>query len=221
MSKKNIPYIFTGIYFLLCFITMNLALDDNKTLQFYIKPLIPLTLFLFYFFSVKKINPIYPLMLTCVLIGHLFIIFPKEYFIVCLYSYLAFHILTVILIYKDFLIRKSTFNIFTFALPFFMAFMIIFLLINKNLHNDLIPIFLFGIVASINGSIVLLNYSQNQSIINYLIFAGLFTVVAADASLAVYMYNGKDIIFYYLLVLFDQLGQYAICRGLVLQQNDN
>lgn len=203
---------------MLCFITMNLALDDDKTLQFYVKPFIPLTLFLFYYSSVKKTKAIYIVMLLFALIGHLFMISPEKYFIICLYSYLFFHICTIILIYKDFLLKKSLFDILTFALPFFMSFMTIFLLIYKNLQTNLIHVFIFGIVASINGSIVLLNYSQKQSVVNYLVFAGLFTIVSADASVSIYMYGGKEIIFYYLLVLFDQLGQYALCRGLILKQ---
>lgn len=218
MIKKNIPYIFTVVYFLLCLITMNLSLDNNKALQLYVKPFIPLTLFLFYFFSVKKVNKIYSLMLLFALIAHLFIIFRKEYFLVCLLSYLIFHFLSIILVYKDFLIRKSIFNIFTFALPFFMAFITIFLLIYKNLYNDLIPIFLFGIVVAINGSITLLNYAQKQNVVNYLIFIGLFTIIAADACASLYMYGKEDILFYFLLILFDQFGQYAICRGLILKQ---
>lgn len=220
MLNKNKPYIFTVIYVLLCLFVMNLLFEDNKTLQLYCKPFIPITLFLFYFFSVKKINYYYVLMLISILIGHLFMIFPQKYFIICLCSYLAFHLLATSLVYKKFLVKKSSFNVFTFSLPFFMSFLTIFLLIYKNLSDDLIPVFLFGTVAAVNGAVVLLNYSQKQNITNYLIFIGLFTVIAADASVSIYKYSETDIIFYYLLVLLDQIGQYAFCRGLILKHDE-
>lgn len=219
MFDRNKSLIFTVVYAILCVFILNLLFKDDKTLQLYIKPLIPLTLGIFYCTSVKKIDFIYILMLIAMLFGHLFMVFPQKYFIICLYFYIVFHLLITYLVYKRFLIKKSIFNIFTFALPFFMSFLTIFLLIYNNLHNDLIPVFLFGSIAAINGSVVLLNYSQRQSITNYLIFIGLFTVIAADASGSLYQYAEQDILFYYLLILFDQLGQYAICRGIIEKQN--
>lgn len=220
MFNKNKRFIFTIVYALLCLLVINLVFQDNKTLQLYIKPLVPLTLVGFYYFSVKKVNFIYILMLAFALLGHMFMIFPQKYFVICLYCYLIFHILITYLIYQKFLAKKSIFNIFTFSLPFFMSFLTVFLLIYKNLTSDLIAVFLFGTIAAVNGAIVLLNYSQDQNIINYLIFIGLFTVIAADASGSLYRYGNQDILFYYLLVLLDQLGQYAICRGMIAKQKE-
>lgn len=221
MFQKNKTLFFTVLYVLLCLITMFLVIENNKMLQPFIKPFIPITLFLYYSFSVKKIEPLYVTMLFMAMVGQLFMILPYNYFVFSLLAYLVFHLIATIFIFKKFLLKKSVFDIFTFALPFFMSFSTIFFLIYKNLNNDLIPVFFFGIIGAINGSVVLLNYSQQQNIPNYLIFIGLFTVISADANASLFVYGEGSIIFYHLLILLDQLGQYAICRGIILKEQEN
>lgn len=208
----------TIIYIALCFVVMSFVITENQLPQLYIKPFISITLFLLYFISVKKTSPLYSLMLLSVLIGHTLIIY-KEYFVNALYSYVVLHILTIIFIYKDFLLKKSLFNIITFALPFFMLFTTIFLLISNNLTiADYPPIFIYGFVACINGAIVLLNYAQKRDVDNYLVFVGVFAVITTAASGAIYKYAEGDIIFYQILVLLDFLGQYALCQGVIVRQ---
>lgn len=217
---KNIKlYFFSALYFIACIVSVNFILVENREAQLYTKPFVSIFLFLLYTSSVKKTNKLYVLMFPLILASHCFIIYIESYFNTCLYIYMLISILSIILIYKKMLFKKSLFNIFTFALPFFMAFTTIFTLIKKNLGPfEIVSTFIFGIVICINGSIVLLNYSQQQEIDNYLIFIGVFTIIAADASAALYQYANKGIIFYQLLVVFDYLGQYAVCRGLILKQ---
>lgn len=215
-------YLFTATYLVLCVLSMFFIIEDNKNLQLYIKPFVSVCLLFMYISSVEKVNVIYCAILLFVFAGHCFIIYPDDYFQICLYLYLIASVLTSVLIFQKILKNKSFFNIFTFALPFFMAFMTVFLLISKNLEDSLIvPIFVFGIAVCISGSIVLLNYSQNKDIGNYLIFIGVFTIITADASAALYQYGKMGILYYQLLILFDYLGQYAFCRGLIMKQQES
>lgn len=208
----------TTIYISLCFTVMGLVINENQPLQLYIKPFISITLFFLYFVSVKKVSPFYGLMLLCVLAGHTLVIYNK-YFTSALYSYVVFHIITILFVYKDFLLKRSLFNIVTFALPFFMVFGAIFLLISDNLtFLDYPTVTIFGFVACIDGAIVLLNYAQKRDVDNYLIFVGVFAVITTAASGAIYRYAEGDIIFYQILVLLDFLGQYAICQGVIIKQ---
>lgn len=209
----------TVLYAVLCVATMSLLFIGNKQLQFFTKPFISVCLFLMYVWSVKKVNLLYSLMLFSLFLTHCFVIFPELYFMTGIYAYLAFNVLAIPLLYKKILLKRSIFNVITFALPFFMATTTIYLLIYKNLENsDIIPVFVFGITACLNGSIVLLNYSQEQDVDSYLIFIGMFSIIATSASGSVYKYGGGGIIFYHLLILLDFLGQYALCRGIIMKQ---
>lgn len=225
MNIKSKTLYLSIIYAIVAIAITAMTIMNNRQPQVYIKPFIAIVLGVLYVTSVKKINPIYILALLAVLITHYLLIFHESYFIYTLYGYLALHILTALLIYKDFLINKSFFDIITFGSPYFMAFLTIFLLIFKNLDGEIIPIFIFGAIASINGSVVLLNYSQKEDIGSYLLFIGVIIIFGTDILSALYKYNGGNIIYYQLMVIFDVIGQYIICRGIILAQekseNDN
>lgn len=198
---------------------MYFVVMEDRYIELYFKPFVPITLALFYYVSVKKINITYFFIFPLILIGHLLTSYIESYFIYCLLIYTVVNILNLVNIYKNHLAKKSFFNIFTFSLPFFMAFATIFVLIADKMEGYLlVPVFVFIITACINGSIVLLNYSQKQDIDNYLIFIGAFTVISCYACVALYMFGGKDDLYYQLVVLFDYLGEYAICKGIILSQ---
>lgn len=215
--KKKTLYL-SFIYAIVAISVIVMTITGNRQHQIYIKPFIAVILGVIYVLSVKKINPLYLLVLFTVLITHTLLIFHESYFIYTLYGYLTLHILITLLIYKDFLINKSFFDIITFASPYFMAFLTIFFLIFKNLNEEITPIFIFGSVASINGSVVLLNYSQKESIGSYLIFIGTFIVITTDILSAIYRYEGGNPIYYQFMVIFDLIGQFTICKGIILSQ---
>lgn len=222
---KNIkPQLFNALYIALCIASMFFIVLDDKEIQPYVKPLVPISLLLFYILSARKINIFYLLIFPFLVAGHTFIIYTKEdlYFTLSLCCYFIVNVLNIISIYKNYLNKKSFFNIFTFALPFFMTFATVFILIYNDIKPTLLlPIFLFIITACINGAVVLLNYSQEQSISNYLIFVGTFTTISCYACTALYLYGDKNELYYQLLNLFDYLGQYALCRGVIIKQQDS
>lgn len=220
MSFKNKTLLFTIIYLILCFLVMTFVIEENTKNQLYIKPFATVTLLLFYVSSVKKYNFLYFLMLFTMCIGHYLMIFPKSYFIPALYAYLGFHLLSSIHIYRNFLLKKDIFSVFAFSIPLFMIFLAFVLLFFNNLENiSILHIFSFGLVICINGSIVLLNYFQQQNIGNYLIFMGIYIIITSDACCYIYNYESTDNILYYqLLVLLDFLGLYIVNRGVIIKQ---
>lgn len=218
MNLKDKTLYLSIIYVIVSISIIVMTFIGDKHNQIYIKPLIPITLGVLYTVSVKKINPLYILVLLAVMVTHYFLIFHESHFIYTLYSYLLLHTLIILIIYKKFLLNKSFFDILTFASPYFIAFLTIFFLIYENLNDEVIPIFIFGSVASINGSVALLNYSQKEETGSYLIFIGIIIIIAADISSAIYRYDGANPIYYQCLVIFDIIGQYCTCKGIILIQ---
>lgn len=211
--------LFNTLYIMLCFASMYFIVEDDKQTQLYVKPFTSIALCSFYLTSVKKVNVFYLLMFPFLLIAHVLIIDYKQYFVYCIYCYMIVNILNTLLVYKNHLTKKSVFNIFTFTLPFFMAFVTVFILISDKIEKPLLPpVFMFIITACISGAIVLLNYSQIQCIGNYLIFLGTFTIISCYACATIYMFGNNEELYYQLLNLFEYLGQYALCRGLIIKQ---
>lgn len=220
MSQKKIVASLKFLYLVASFLVIFFVTEENRTIQLYIKPFVIITLFSIYALSIKKINYLYIGMLVSSLLGHMFLIYPEKYFTLCVFSYFSMHIFGIILVFKHFLTKKSWLDIFTFSLPFLIVFCVVFILLKDNLGTDKIPIILIGMAAVSTGSLVLLNYSQKKNLSNYLIFLGLFTIISAESSGALFKYAEKGVIFYYFIVCLDQLGQYALCMGILINEQE-
>lgn len=219
MITFNKITVFSIIYFLIVILTMFFVVKDDKTIQLYIKPLALITLGLLYIVSTKENNYFYLLILASAWFGEIFAIFHENYLVESIYCYIVFHLLIVVLVYKKLLKNKSIFDILTFGFPYLMVSLILLILIYEKLQNNFIPIMMIGMSIVVSGAIVLLNYSQKRTLSNYLIFVGLFCIVTGELAESIHIFGEQSIVFYYLLVILDFFGHYAMLRSILLKEN--
>lgn len=213
------------VYFVVSFLLIKGLINQNYLLQFVAKVFLTLVLLLLYFTESlkKKISVFTILMLLLVCVGQLFFIKPSDYFTYTFYCYLIMHILFSIVIYTKHLKSKSRFDIFTFSLPFFLTFAIIYILLEDLSVEWNIRALIFGPISCINGTIVILNYLDKKSKGGFLLFLGIFIWIVVGALAMVYVFNFKKPLHYNVIVVLDVIANYLICMGFVdlSKANDN
>lgn len=207
--------IFSFVYFGIFFLLIAGLLNQNHLLQFVTKVSLVLVLLLLYFSENlgKKRNGLYILMLLFVCAGQLFFIEPDTYFSYTLYCYLITHILFSVIIYTKYLKRKSSFDIFTFSLPFLLTFSIIYIMLENLSFWWRIRALVFGPICCINGTITILNYLETKNRENFFLFVGIFIWLVVDALAMVYMFNLKEELYHNIIVILDAIANYLVCIG--------
>lgn len=215
-------FLLSYIYAVLAVVSLVGAFTLNTTLHLGARIFLIPTLLGIYLSAVSKKdwNTLYILMIFLFGVGELFYVYVEDYFQFSLYFYLISHVLFIRIIYAKFLVNKSFFDIFSFSLPFLLPYSIILILYeNLNLQWHII-VTLFGLIACVNGSVVLINYAKTRNIQNYLLFIGFFILSLVDTLAGVYMFNIRDELYYLLSLSLDLIAKYMICRGFSLKRED-
>lgn len=213
----------SGIYIISVFVTMVFAFLGNTNVQIGLKICNIGILLAMYIIAVgtKRINKLYISTLLLLLIGHINFTFPSlSRFNYTFFPYLLSHILMITIIYKNYLKNESIKDILIFALPFSFAFIVFSVSLLNIDYVWFIKSSFLGIAACINCSVVLLVYADKASIKNYLLFFGTFMWFLVDAFCAIYLFNGEDEFFYFLLLILDWIAQFMICRSLMIKERN-
>lgn len=215
---RNI-YAISTAYLFVSFFILYFIFHENLLYELLARGSGVLLLGTLYFFNVEKEkkNWLYPLLLLCIGVGQLFFSQPENYFAYTIVTYSMAHIIFMLLIYNNFLKQKSPFEIFTFSLPFMLTLSIICILLDFNFYWG-IGIFVIGILACLNGSMVLLNYATETTVRNYILFIGYFIWFIVDELAGVFMFGKSEEVYYLFTVILDLLAQYLICRALIFNK---
>lgn len=215
-------FLLSGVYLTLAVTSLIGAFTLNTNLHFWARVFLIPTLLSIYLLGTPKAkwNKLYIIMVFLFGAGELFYVYPEDYFHYSLAFYLISHLLFIKIIYDKHLINKSIFDVFSFSLPFLLPFSIILILFKNLTPKWTVTVVLFGIIACINGSVVLINYSKTRNIQNYLFFIGFFTLSLVSSLAGVYMFNIRDDLFYLLSLSLDLIAKYMICRGFLLKRED-
>lgn len=211
----------SNVYIVSVLITMIFAFQGNAYMQIALKICNIGVLLMLYLISVPKNEQekLYIITLCLLLIGHINFTFPNlSNFDFTFFPYLISHILMIWLICKNYLKNESIKDILVFALPFSLSFIVFaILLLNLTLFWFIKSVFL-GFLACINCSVVLLVYVKKTSIKNYMLFFGVFMWFLVDAFCAIFMFNGREEIFYFLTLILDWIAQFMICKSLIMKE---
>lgn len=218
----NNTFLLTLVYIVLGFISLIGAFTQDVSLHFTVRVFLPLTLLVMYLLAVPKErrNKLYMLMILFFGIGELFYVYPEVYFKYSLLFYFVSHLLFIITVYKDYIVKKSFSNTLIFTLPFILPYSVILLLFKGLSLQWVLIVIVFGMVACVNGSVVFINYAKTKNIQNYLFFIGFFILSLVDSLAGIYMFNIRDELFYLLSLTLDLIAKYMICRGFMLTKED-
>ena len=187
----------------------------NDNLRVITKPMIMLSLMIYYSVVVENENHLYLAALFFCFLGDVFLIFNTELnFILGLVSFLIAHILFIVIVSK--LLKKSTtIQKITALIPFAILFAGLMYVLKDNLGGMLIPVIVYGATISAFGVVALLNYVTEKSVINLVLFGGALFFIISDSTIAIGKFLQYEAYFPLLIMATYILAQYLICKFMI------
>ena len=208
MKKSKLSLIlFIGVSILYVFG----ILIDNISLRFIFKPLILVSLMIYYSSSVQEKSQLFLAALFFSFLGDIFLLFESEInFILGLVSFLLAHIMFIVLVVRM-LKKPSSKNGLIAFIPFVITFSGLLFLLKDSLGEMMIPVIIYGAVISIFGTVSLLNYLTSKTKESMFLLIGAVFFVLSDSVLAINKFY-DSMAFYPLIVIVTYiLAQYFIC----------
>lgn len=219
--EQKFTYIFACIVILelICGYITNLS-----SLHYFTKPLIVVSLLIFFFtrspFLNKTIRTFMILALICSLIGDVALLFDDinpNYFIIGLASFLVAHVMYVLVFLKQKDSKKSPIG-FMIAMLLYAAFL--FYMLKDGLGDLLIPVIVYMIVILSMSTTAYLRYKLDNIVSYNWVFSGALLFMLSDSILALDKFYQPLPLSSVLIMLTYALAQYCIVIG-ILKHNEN
>tara|TARA_R110002072_G_scaffold20671_3_gene74619 strand:+ start:5464 stop:6117 length:654 start_codon:yes stop_codon:yes gene_type:complete len=212
---KSTKIITASIFFLLVSIADIYAIVvGNQEIEMIAKPLITTSLVILYLLSVSKPNFWYVSALLFAFWGDVLLLFPDQFFVFGLASFLLAHVL-LITVSSRFLQQVSKLRILVHSLPFVVILAVLLYLIYPNLEELLIPVIIYGIVISVFGVVAFLVYTNDKSIANSWLFLGSLIFILSDSILAINKFSQPSEFFGIAIMVTYIIAQYLICKAMI------
>jgi len=212
---KSTKIITASIFFLLVSVADIYAIVvGNQEIEMIAKPLITTSLVILYLLSVSKPNFWYVSALLFAFWGDVLLLFPDQFFVFGLASFLLAHVL-LITVSSRFLQQVSKLRILVHSLPFVVILAVLLYLIYPNLEELLIPVIIYGIVISVFGVVAFLVYTNDKSIANSWLFLGSLIFILSDSILAINKFSQSSEFFGIAIMFTYIIAQYLICKAMI------
>jgi len=212
---KATKIITASIFFLLVSVADIYAIvDGNQEIEMIAKPLITTSLVILYLLSVSKPNFWYVSALLFAFLGDVLLLFPDQFFVFGLASFLLAHVL-LITVSSRFLQQVSKLRILVHSLPFVVILAVLLYLIYPNLEELLIPVIIYGIVISVFGVVAFLVYTNDKSIANSWLFLGALIFILSDSILAINKFSQSSEFLGIAIMITYIIAQYLICKVMI------
>jgi len=212
---KSTKIITASIFFLLVSVADIYAIVvGNQEIEMIAKPLITTSLVILYLLSVSKPNFWYVSALLFEFWGDVLLLFPDQFFVFGLASFLLAHVL-LITVSSRFLQQVSKLRILVHSLPFVVILAVLLYLIYPNLEELLIPVIIYGIVISVFGVVAFLVYTNDKSIANSWLFLGSLIFILSDSILAINKFSQSSEFFGIAIMITYIIAQYLICKAMI------
>jgi len=212
---KATKIITASIFFLLVSVADIYAIVvGNQEIEMIAKPLITTSLVILYLLSVSKPNFWYVSALLFAFWGDVLLLFPDQFFVFGLASFLLAHVL-LITVSSRFLQQVSKLRILVHSLPFVVILAVLLYLIYPNLEELLIPVIIYGIVISVFGVVAFLVYTNDKSIANSWLFLGALIFILSDSILAINKFSQSSEFLGIAIMITYIIAQYLICKVMI------
>lgn len=220
MTKKTKIVVATILFFIVSVADTFAVVFQNKTMEIVFKPLLMISLLVVYFFSIKKVNWWLVLGLLFAFLGDVLLLADQSYFVFGVASFLVTHVLYIKII-VGFLEKKSFTRMVLSIVPYMTYFLTIMYVVFDNLKDMLIPVAEYGLVVSIYGAVTFLNYQQEKSKGNLLLFFSAMFFVIADGFIILNIYYEYNKILDFFVILLYITAQYLTVKGLIVREETN
>lgn len=211
---KNNKLVF-GIFLLVSALHLIGIAIGNDNMRIITKPLIILSLMIYYSVVVENENHLYLGALFFCFLGDVLLIFNTELnFILGLASFLIAHVLFIVIVAKY--MKKSTgMQKLISMIPFAIIFAGLLYVLKDNLGDMLLPVIVYGLTISAFGAVTLLNYMTEKSVINSILLGGALFFILSDSTLAIGKFIQFEAYFPLLIMSTYILAQYLICKYMI------
>ncbi len=223
--KNNCVKILVILYFIVAFIEVAAEYNSNKTLIILTKPLIPFLIILLYWFSSRKRNFLFILIMFFSLVTNILFI-PKSNQAL-FYGIIAFTIHRLLLVYFVFALSKIK-NYIPFILatiPLLFIFFYLFFTTTDVPDNSYILIVIVNILGAILGGIGISSYVHNDNKKNSLLMIAVLLFLGLQLVVFVERYYLSDLFLEFvrpLAMLLNVLAFFAFYKYVIeAELNDN
>ncbi|MDC9722622.1 MAG: lysoplasmalogenase [Urechidicola sp.] len=215
-NNKN----FLGLFALVSIMYIIGLISGYEILKFIFKPLIILSLLLYYIKSVKRKSKLFIGAVLFSFLGDVLLLYDTElFFMLGLVSFLLAHILFISMVVG--MLKTSTLKQkIIVIIPFLGTYMGLLFLLKDSLGELLIPVVIYGLVISVFGVVSLLNHLISKSNTSqYLLFGAVFFVVS-DSLLAINKFYESQEYYPVIVIITYILAQYLICKSVILNSEE-
>jgi len=206
---------FLGIFVLVSIMYIVGLLLGNETLKFIFKPLIMLSLLLYYIKSVQIKSKLFIGAVLFSFLGDILLLYDTElFFMLGLVSFLLAHILFISMVIG--MLKSSTIKQkISAVIPFLVTYFGLLFLLKDSLGEMLIPVVVYGLVISVFGVVSLLNHLLSKSKASqYLIYGAIFFVIS-DSLLAINKFYESQEYYPVIVIITYIAAQYLICKSVI------
>lgn len=215
-SKKNGITLFTVFYTVIFISVVFLVTTQQRDTEAIVKLCLMPTLFIMYLTYTNKVNYYYLVILGISWVGD----YGVSYNNLTPFLYIGMNAFTIANIIYIWFLRKELKKVPTdvviySSVPFLISIGIVFYLINEGLGEFFYYILIHGIVVSILGTIVFLNFMYNNSKANFWMFIGVFMFIIADCLFAIFRFFDPKNVYIVVVTSLYSIAQYIICRAMI------
>lgn len=191
---------------------------NNTLIDFITKPLLTVLLASLYLVAVPKPKFLYISALFFAFWGDVLLLFPDQFFVFGLASFLLCHVLLISVLTK-FLPKVSVQQIIFNSIPFLLILAGLLYLIFPNLGEMKIPVIVYGVVISVFGVLSLILYNHQKNTENLWLFLGAFIFILSDSILALNKFYEPSELLSNLIMLTYITAQFLICKALIVKHS--
>jgi len=212
MKNKKL---YLGLFIIVSIMYVVGIILENDILKFIFKPLIMISLLVYYLSSVNKNSYLYIGAVIFSFLGDVFLLFDAEiFFMLGLVAFLIAHLFFIKMVLK--LLKKSSVNKKIIAsVPFVISFSALLFLLKDSLGEMVIPVVIYGMVISVFGAIALLNNLISKSKSSLYLFSGAVFFVISDSLLAINKFYQPQEYYPVIVIITYMVAQYLICKSVI------
>jgi len=209
MKINNMTKGLTLLFFVVSILDIIGVALNNSLLQTIFKPMIMLSLFALYYFTVDKKNNWYLFALVFSLVGDILLMDKNNLFIFGIGAFLITQILYIIIIVRQ-MQRPSNFHKYLYAFLFVNYVVYLLTLLKPNLGDLFYPVLVYGITISVFGLVATLNYVSKRTRLALYLMLGAMLFIASDSMIALHKFHDPKIFYPVAIMITYVLAQYLI-----------
>lgn len=190
---------------------------DHSWMVLMFKPLIMITLIIFYGIVSKVKSKLYFGALFFSLLGDIFLLDKQDLFLYGIGAFLITQVLFIVIVIK----RTNVFSwriVLISTIPFLIYLVVLMQALTPNLGGMFYPVMIYGSVISVFGISALNFHLSSRSASSRLLLTGALLFIGSDSMIALNKFYSSHMIYPVAIMLTYALAQYLICHFVLTEE---